>query len=425
MSQKLSSLHSMELIITRTRTLLDHQRQMKKVKGENFNVFSVLGLSSSEDRLHSRFIRELLNPKGSHLKGRLFLNLFLGMLQEKFGEKESLFTGQNAYSTVKREFHIGSIDLKTKTGGRIDIYLQDSSGASICIENKIYAGDQMAQIERYCNYNRANNKVFYLTLHGTEPIKDSCGDLKVDEDFYLLSYKEDILHWLEKCLKEVFDTPILRESIKQYLIVVQKLTNTMNNQYEEEFLNLILNNLEASRYIANNYTSIIHTLQRDFKNDLGKKLLEAIVQVNDWRVYDVANGDNVASKFSSIWILPDRSQNTVLKYGIENFNGNTGAHWKGDLFIGVFSRRNSEASALYIHEEKPHSSWVRGKRIMFDGKPINLSSKEHLQIIRNPDSDIYHAFKTAIIEQSIEYMISFEKELGTDITLLRPVKKDD
>ena len=35
-------------------------------RGENFNVFNVLGLWSEEVRLHSAMLAELLNPDGSH-----------------------------------------------------------------------------------------------------------------------------------------------------------------------------------------------------------------------------------------------------------------------------------------------------------------------------------------------------------------------
>ena len=60
---------------------------------------------------------------------------------------------------------------------------------SISIENKIYAGDQIAQIERYCNYNKDKNKVFYLNLFGEEPHPDSKGKLKSETDFKIISYQ--------------------------------------------------------------------------------------------------------------------------------------------------------------------------------------------------------------------------------------------
>ena len=53
------------------------QQEEKRKSGENFNIFKVLGLSTSEVRLHSAFLAELLDSKGSHGMGASFLRAFL------------------------------------------------------------------------------------------------------------------------------------------------------------------------------------------------------------------------------------------------------------------------------------------------------------------------------------------------------------
>ena len=53
------------------------QQEEKRKRGENFNIFNVLGLSTSEVRLHSAFLAELLNPNGDHGLGDKFLDAFL------------------------------------------------------------------------------------------------------------------------------------------------------------------------------------------------------------------------------------------------------------------------------------------------------------------------------------------------------------
>lgn len=40
--------------------------EIAKLTGENFNIFQILGLQTSEVRLHSAFLAELLNSKGLH-----------------------------------------------------------------------------------------------------------------------------------------------------------------------------------------------------------------------------------------------------------------------------------------------------------------------------------------------------------------------
>jgi hypothetical protein len=51
--------------------------ELKSSKAYDFNIFTLLHKASDEVNLHSKFIYELLNPKGTHSQGRLFLDLFL------------------------------------------------------------------------------------------------------------------------------------------------------------------------------------------------------------------------------------------------------------------------------------------------------------------------------------------------------------
>jgi hypothetical protein len=51
--------------------------EMAERNGELFNIFKVLKVESSEVRLHSAFLAELLNPNGSHGCGETFLRSFM------------------------------------------------------------------------------------------------------------------------------------------------------------------------------------------------------------------------------------------------------------------------------------------------------------------------------------------------------------
>jgi len=48
------------------------QQEEKRKRGEKFNIFEILGLKTSEVRLHSAIIAELLNPNGNHGLGDKF-----------------------------------------------------------------------------------------------------------------------------------------------------------------------------------------------------------------------------------------------------------------------------------------------------------------------------------------------------------------
>ncbi|MGV3762695.1 PD-(D/E)XK nuclease family protein [Parapedobacter sp.] len=105
------------------------------------------------------------------------------------------------------ERHIGRIDYEQKLGGRVDIEIRNDKGVTICIENKIYAGDQHGQIMRYCAYNAGKNTVLYLTLDGSEPCEGSKGELEAGKDFFCISYKNHMLKWLQECLAYSAEEP--------------------------------------------------------------------------------------------------------------------------------------------------------------------------------------------------------------------------
>ncbi len=190
-----------EKLLDHTKGIIKHQKEKEELKGEKFNVFSILKMESKENETHSAFLSELLNPNGSHLKKHTFLELFIQVLKKVVSDIDiDIKTAQ-----VKTEHSIGTVNYIEKSGGRIDIYIWDKKGKSISIENKIYAYDQVVQIERYCNYKRGNNNVFYLTLSGNHPSNNSKGSMISGQDFHSISYKEHITEWLQLCIKEAVD----------------------------------------------------------------------------------------------------------------------------------------------------------------------------------------------------------------------------
>lgn len=206
-----------------------------KITGENFNIFQILQIESDEVRLHSRFIGELLNPKGRHNQGILFLKLFI----EKFGFND--YTHEQLENTyVKIEESVGEL-------GRIDIVLKPYNGKEIVIENKIFAIDQPEQLLRYRNAY-PNAHLLYLTLDGKIPNGDSSGHLISKIDFWCISYKSDILLWLEDCHKSSYNLPLIRETLAQYIYIIKYLTfQTTNYKMESEIIKSILNNKDFIR----------------------------------------------------------------------------------------------------------------------------------------------------------------------------------
>ena len=177
---------------------------------EPFNVFSVLYKETDEVNLHSRFLHALLDYKKPGTETRENLKDFLLHVDVQ---------GFELYGVeVKREWK------------NIDILLTNANKKALALENKINAEDRPKQLWRYYNtlkkqnYLDRNIHLLYLTLDGRDPTLDSVGDLN-SEKITTVSYKE-LIPWLGCCQKRAYDEPELRESIAQYIQLVQKLTRT-------------------------------------------------------------------------------------------------------------------------------------------------------------------------------------------------------
>lgn len=226
--------------------------------GGRFNMFRVCGVNHYENT-HSAILTEFLNPKGTHgLKSKL-LECFIKTLGENFTING--FNCENAriyteYSTSK---------------GRIDILIEDEKRKkAIIIENKIYANDQLNQLERYDSYaeetyQKGNYQILYLTLDGKEATEQSGEGVS----YLTISYEENIINWLEKCVAIASRFPIVRETIIQYINYLKELTHQdMNNKNKEEITEVLskIENLRAAKIICQNYSATFDAIINDHFN---------------------------------------------------------------------------------------------------------------------------------------------------------------
>ena len=406
-------------LLASTARIVKHHKQLTEARGEYYNMFSVLKIETRENNTHSAFLTDLLNPKGAHRMGDTFLNLFHELIirvgiediskdAKRQDEKEvgTPFVWNNKVSVIP-EKSIGKRDDKLKTGGRIDIFLKDQNGRTICIENKIHADDQDFQIERYCNYQKTRNTVYYLTLRGEEPSKKSRGKLQSGTDYYNISYKDHIKEWLELCLKEVSNFTNLRETINQYILLIKKLTFTMNTEQQKELSDIMLENLEESRCIADNYENFVGSLRDDFR----KKLKEELSKSLDDIMYSVTLGGDILREYSQIWITYKgtiEGQKNV-RFGVESFSGR--GHNAGNLFVGIFNDESSEIGDKLDDKNVINKWWRQTESLVSeDNKPVNLGSSYWLKVISKPGSDKYKELLANSKEVILNFVKSYEKE---------------
>lgn len=201
------------------------KEEEKRARGENFNVFSILGIETREFYI-CKMLGALLSPQGAHEAGEIFLEKFL---EDVLNE-----------SAMGAETSIVRCEDATKERRRIDLTIE-IDGKIIPIEAKIHAGDQGHQLADYFeeikNRKGACDYICYLTKDGRKPSRNSItstsGNITLKEtQIRQLSWKDDIVPWLENCvaLEKVQGEIIVQANIWQLIDTIRGWDNTMESQ---------------------------------------------------------------------------------------------------------------------------------------------------------------------------------------------------
>ena len=266
-----------EDFLKQVRRLKEQHKKRAAATGEDFNVFEILGVERREVK-HSAMLANLLNPKGSHRQGAVFLEHFLNL--------ELLRQGDSASYGELGDFQVTPEATTNANDGRIDIRLQKKGYACIIIENKIDAEDQPDQLSRYYRNAKADFtdeqiKLIYLTLDGKSPSGKSLssmdGQKQLDEDRVIcMSYESHIIKWLEGCLKEVVGLARIREVLLQYQGLIKKLTGQpINKELTMEISEILTKEHNLIPELENSILETKVRLQCKFWEELRKKINEA------------------------------------------------------------------------------------------------------------------------------------------------------
>lgn len=273
-------LEKVEPIIKKARKAQDE----KEKSGECFNTFKILGVQKNEVRLHSAFLSEILDPNAVHGLGDYFLKPFV----KKVTKIETELDTKNAEVSVEES--IGAISEDGKTGGRFDIAIKfHNPDYLILIENKIDAGDQISQLQRYNNYAKKNYKdnykILYLTVDGHIPSRLSLGNANIP--YQCISYKNDIKKWLTECIEKIEARPFVDISVRQYIAVIEELTNTeLEDNMKKEIVKKLYSkeNLELTK-IADEFANIWEEKEKLISHIIAEKLISEGFSDNGGQVY--------------------------------------------------------------------------------------------------------------------------------------------
>ena len=184
------------------------------------NLFDVLGMARAEIR-HSNVLRWLLDPKGSHGVGELFLRAFLQRLSQDGADAIQLLSGNLSSFTVLREYK--HIDI---------LLLSHDSRVVVAIENKVDSGEHDNQLNRYeqtlsRDFPEYYQEMVYLSPDWVEP----------SESRWRVMTYEVILSALKYCMQRVSLSNESAVFLSQYVQLLER--EFMNKEKLSEICNRI------------------------------------------------------------------------------------------------------------------------------------------------------------------------------------------
>ena len=338
----------------------------QKQRGLNdYNILAAVRKPHAEVGMHSNFIYSIINPYGLHYQGDLFVNLFIKHVLKinNFGKVTKVEMEEDA------------------KGRRIDFTIK-SDNYYIGIEMKIYASDQHEQIKDYydnlINKSQKNEKViiYYLTLDGKEASKDSSKGI----EYKKISFKTDILNWLNKCQDEVQNITNLNMAIEQYKDVVKIITGDYKPKAKQIY-----------QYILEN-EGLFKEAQKFYHENEGKYNQLSNIEKEAYQAYEKAR-EEIADKFF-LKKLPNYLKDNFPKLNIEvKFN-------EKDYKYKIIATNHSKGKIIFGSE----GYGTNNDFVVVDGK--KLLTKYRYRYSKKSIEDFYYKDSNT----AKEYYKTFIKE---------------
>ncbi len=310
---------------------LDRINEEYKLSDYNqFNWFKVMYKMTEEKNLHSRFIAFLLNPKGSHGQGDIFLKLFL---------KDFNITNYNLEGVV-----VLPDEHTKKEEDNIDILITNSSNQAIIIENKIFASDSNKdevledekgicthkyQIPRYYKKVTCNGltvtSIIYLNVKDTKPSFYDEFPSEVKEILQCRDYIKYVLTWIGKCIDICLEENIFKVGLIQYKQATTEFLNDYKLALDLQEVSSFEENLEEAFkfWTTTNEDSKYHSIKEQFMHvkwhivfDFYSELKEAI----EANYKERARVNEIDKEQITKLTHTDKKINTVLTFSVDNIH---------------------------------------------------------------------------------------------------------
>lgn len=190
--------------------------KLDRTEASGFNVFDLI--RPDENRL-SDVLALLLDPRGAHGQGDLFLRLLIDKLNTGLSAKHT------KHAWVQREAPTRRI---VNNRRRMDVLVD--AGDLVVIENKVNAAEQPEQVKDYLEHlqhciqgRSANSTLIYLTPNGRLPdsIKreDEAREVAANK-LRCWSYGKHLRAWLVECRSQC-EAPRFREFLTDFIQYIE------------------------------------------------------------------------------------------------------------------------------------------------------------------------------------------------------------
>lgn len=316
---------SFQNLFNHVKTILEIKQKTNHNRCNDFTVFTALRNETDEEKTHTTFLYEILRPNGTHGMGDAFLKDFFSTVLKI-----------DNYDSSARIYQECSFKSSDDNCGRIDLLIETSS-ARYPIEIKINADDQERQVSRYNKFAKEKSdisKVYYLTLNGYLPSKNSLDNLDA-EDVIRVSFAKEIYTWLNNCvvvanLNHAQDVAV---AIQQYQTLLMKLTD---GQQDDAYMDAIKKTISASR---ENYECAA-AIERSLVSVRTEKFKKLFKDISDYlcdnKLIKKHLSENVHPEYTSSLYNED---NEDLKRKIEVYYSSCRNTWPG---LCVEIKRNDD-----------------------------------------------------------------------------------
>ena len=238
-----------------------------------YNLLSIIEKDRDEAHIHSKVIYSLLSQNWGKIDKETFLTLFL----KEIGIEDEIIYNEKWEVSREKEYQLD------EKKARPDFVIESQHYIYI-VEMKIDADDQPEQLKNYKKIaegekkrkNKKEYKLFYLTLDGHNASKKSTGEEENLEEnqkveYTNISFTEEILNWLGKCLDLVKGKENKSACINQYIATVNEILGKEKVKIKDN----ILKSSEDIKTAITIYKKLNENLQKvleSFFEELNKKL---------------------------------------------------------------------------------------------------------------------------------------------------------